>query len=188
MSRLVHAASAGNWPITFSSAPVPIASGEPGTALAAAGKDTGSTDSEGYAARLAKYIPAEIVAAYLAIDQLFAPTKAAAAAIATSGTITSYIDSHSQPVAIAIFAVLLLATPLYIWSQAEKNQPWGVHAIICTIAFAIWAYSTHGDLLAGDKFYDARVAGVLIALFTLAAGTVVPTASSPSVVAKPAHA
>jgi hypothetical protein len=77
MSRLVRGDVNIDAPLRFGISPVrvPIASAAP-----AVEGDATRTDTDNYSTRIVKYIPAEVVAFYLAADKLFVKAPAAAGA------------------------------------------------------------------------------------------------------------
>jgi len=178
MSRLVRAEADAGGLVSFGGGPVSVAVGSPGAPNVAGA--SGTTQVDNYAARMVKYIPAEVIAFFLAADKLFAPTFGTAAPSSgspVSGTplVTGFINSHGLYLATAIFFVALLATPLYMWKQSEKNQPWSVNAFMSTVAFVIWSYATQGAVFYGNGLYDARIGSLLILVYTLLSGFVIPS-------------
>src|SRR6516165_3071200 len=176
MSRLVRAAVNDKGFVSFSASPVNIVpanhdlSAHPPLEAGAA-----VTEVDNYAARIVKYVPAEVIAFYLAADKLFAPVVNLARPDRTDHVlVTDFINTHGQIFAAIIFALALVATPLYIWRQAEPNQPWAVNGIMATMAFIIWAYAVQGGIFSGNGLYDPRLASFTILVFTLLSGFVVP--------------
>jgi len=117
-----------------------------------------------YLDRVAKYIPAETLTAYVAIQ--------------------SFVE---RPEAgppfwwIIVFLILLIGTPLYIRLRRKEGQVWKLHALIGTLGFLIWSYALHDN----DKFspwgdgilnipHDAIFAGVLLIIFPFITGLFIP--------------
>ena len=119
----------------------------------------GGPPPDNYAARIVKYVPADIVAAWLALVALLSPGG------------TAY-----RGLLWALFAVLMLLTP--IWTvrvtRQEGRGPARIQAAVTTAAFAVWVFAT-GAPFAWLDFYDPAYGGVLIILFTLATGLITPT-------------
>jgi hypothetical protein len=180
MSRLVRPDVNAQSHVVFRASPVAIVPGEAGAPAApsvTADVPTSTTAVDNYATRIVKYIPAEVIAFYLAADKLFAPSRVSGAAAqpAANGDanfMSLFISAHSNQIAAGIFVAALIATPLYLWKQAEQDQPWLVNVLVSTIAFAIWAYATQGAVFA--PVYDARIASLAILSFTLLSGFIVP--------------
>lgn len=79
---------------------------------------------EGYAERVAKYIPGEVVATYLAMIGIL-----------------KTVDPKDEDRVLAgwiVFGLCLVLTPCYFYMLAQKGKPKVLHIIISTIAFAIW--------------------------------------------------
>jgi hypothetical protein len=162
MSRLVRADANATGLVSFRGGPVNVVLGSPGAPRVAGAKETTQVDN--YAARIAKYVPAEVIAFYVAADKLFVPASSSAPSgspVVGISPITSFIDTHGVYFAAGIFFFALLATPLYILQQSEKGQPWSVHATMSSIAFVIWSYATQGALFQVSGLYDARLGSLL---------------------------
>ncbi len=121
------------------------------------------TKADDYKDRLVKYIPVESVALYTFTDKLVA----------------SYYQSQPADalltfLAWALFLVALVGTPLYLRRQRLPGQPWGVHATLSTIAFALWAYTVNGTLFSINHWYHTLIAALLAPIFTFAAALIEP--------------
>jgi hypothetical protein len=114
-------------------------------------KPAGTQDYDGYLSKLAKYIPAEITAAFVAIDGILKNVVALA-----------------QVWYWLIFGVLIACTPVYLYAAAlmEKRTPDKPQLIISPFAFIIWVFALGGPFvfLAG---YQQAVGGVFLILATL---------------------
>jgi len=121
-----------------------------------------ASDGDGYAARVAKYVPGEVVAAYVAILAVLDPAAGAG------------VDRTLCRVA---FLVLLAATPLYLWRLGRPgDRAPAVQLVVSTAAFAVWAYALRGLTCAFPAVpYDGRVASVALVLFTVVSGVARPT-------------
>jgi predicted MFS family arabinose efflux permease len=133
-----------------------------------------TTTSEGdeYLERVAKYVPVEVVAAYLATNRLF-PTS-------DTGTVG---DLPYWEWAVAVFAVCWVVTPIYIWRLSTKGEDWKAHAAVSSAAFPIWAFAIGGLLFEHFKFGPPFLPSILLILFSLLAGLVEPR--SPERLASP---
>ena len=107
--------------------------------------------SDDYASKLIKYIPAEIVAAYVTIQGILE-------AAMREGWI------HW-----AVFFVLLVLTPLYIWRvTTEPGKPVAVwQIVISTVSFLIWVFALGGPFEAAE-WYDKIYGALILPIFTLA--------------------
>ena len=118
-----------------------------------------------YGAKIAKYVPAEVVAFYIGVDKIVT-------GLPNSGsfTITPLIQFIVSAV---LFGLAWAGTPLYLAKQAEPGQDWVAHVTISTVAFPIWAYAVQGTVFTNPVYtgiYNAGIAGILVAVFTFASG------------------
>ena len=119
----------------------------PPAEAAAPARDTGG----GYLEKIAKLIPSEIIAAYLAMIGFVPLIK---------------IVGNRQVIVWGIFGLCLILTPLYLNRLADKGQPKINHLVLSTIAFIVWAYVTTGSTLVPD-YYDAALGSILLIGFSL---------------------
>jgi hypothetical protein len=150
---------------------------------------------DGFADRIAKYIPGEVIAGYMAIDRslvpsadMFKKTRTELAAKLTEGAVVPEPTAMSpklqlllhdnMPVIVLIMCLIL--TPLYIRQVAIKSgpgTPWVTHAVVATLAFFVWAYAIQGSAFAVSPFgnlYYGGLAAALVAFFTLVSGLFSP--------------
>jgi hypothetical protein len=99
------------------------------------------------ASSVLKFIPTEIVAAYLAIQNLI---------IGISGSI-------AQITTLVVSAILFVLTPLYLVSvQGVKNV---AQIIVTTLSFVVWLY-TLGGPFKDYGIYDPSIAAIVLILWT----------------------
>ena len=112
-----------------------------------------------YAERTAKYIPGEVLAAYVSVNSILGSVDP-----------TDYLR---VPVSWSVFGLCLALTPLYLRLLAVRRRPPWTHMIVSTVAFAVWAYALGGPfVLAG--IHKAWFGSVLLISFTLIAGLIDP--------------
>lgn len=109
-----------------------------------------------YLERVAKYVPAEVVAAYLAGNGIAADSSQAKWLLPT------------------IFAACAIATPFYITSFCRTRMERLVNSCMATIAFFVWAYATGGGLFKYLELYNGPAASVALIIFSLLSGIVEP--------------
>jgi hypothetical protein len=118
----------------------------------------------GYAERVVKYIPAEVVAVYTAVRGLLP-------------------SPESEPsvvyVAWIVFALFLIATPVYLWRVNTSSREPGWQIAIASAAFVVWAYSLGGQPFVQGGLYRSYIGGILLVLFTFGAAFYRPTVSPP---------
>lgn len=114
--------------------------------------DSKATDS--YFEKLLKYIPADIVAGYVAI----------------AGILTEH---NNQPLWLtwSVFGILLALTPLYVCYK--KTEPPGFswsktfHWVTSCIAFTAWVFALGGPFAATFSWYQPYLGSVVLILTTL---------------------
>ena len=117
---------------------------------------------DNYLARLVKYIPAEIVAAYTAM-------RAIALGDSSGQIPLPEIVGASPRLFLLIFVGCLVLTPLYQYQimRDDKLPPPTYQIAVSTLAFIVWVFA-FGDIFSywlAD--YDSRLAGILLIFFTL---------------------
>lgn len=128
------------------------------------GGDKGEKTQE-YLERVAKYVPAEVIAAYLALLP-----------VVLSATDP---DTTRRTIWLAvIFGLGVVFTPLYLWRFPGASSVKWFHFVVSTTAFVIWVYSIRGGLFDDVGGYDTVGAAVSLAAFTLLSGLLAPTGGS----------
>lgn len=121
----------------------------PNQPRAVSGEEEGK--AKGYLEKVAKLIPSEVIAGYLAMFG-FVP-------------LIQKPETHTM-VFWGIFILCQILTPIYLNSQAEEGKPKRVHLIVSSIAFTVWAYVTTGKTLVPD-YHDAAFASIILIAFSL---------------------
>jgi len=134
--------------------------------LAAGGVPT----ADSYNDRLIKYIPAESIALYAFTDHLLTSYYGIDAAGKTKVAGDWLLTFGPW----GLFLLGLIGTPIYLYSRRLNGQPWGLHATLGTIAFAVWAYMLGGSLFVLHHWYHVLLAGLLAPIFTFVAGLFEP--------------
>lgn len=115
--------------------------------------------ADDYAGRVAKYIPAEIVVAYLSINNLIAANS---------------MDPIAVPTGYWVIVICWLLVPAYLWTMGLKGQSSkreiAVSALVGIVAFPIWVYALGGISIEHWPGHNLLVAGILLPLFTLVVG------------------
>jgi hypothetical protein len=107
---------------------------------------------DSYFTKILKYIPAEIISGYVAIDAIFK-------SIANVSTVFQWI----------IVGAMTVLTALYIWRLTnEPQKPVAVsQIIISTIAFVVWVFALGGPFAKMDWF-QYYYGAILLVMYTLA--------------------
>lgn len=113
-------------------------------------KEGGKID--GYFDKLLKYIPTEIVGAWIAL----------------TGLIKGASDLPVNAVLWVLLVILTGLTAVYILKQtAESNQPPAIkQTIISTVAFIVWVFAL-GEPFASLEFYRPVYGSILLILYNL---------------------
>jgi hypothetical protein len=132
-----------------------------GTARDASGGAAPTQDD--YLGRLAKYIPAEIVALYAAMVAAAPPT-----------------DPHYATILWIIFALNAVLVPIYMWIVTSrdpgKDALW-TQVILATLAFPVWAFALGGPFKQ-LSWYEGWMASMLLMFVTVVFGLAQPKPGS----------
>jgi hypothetical protein len=125
---------------------------------------TGATgNDDDYPSRVAKYIPGEVVGAYLAILKVLESVVPEAPGANIVGIVAW----------VAFFICLFVGVPGYLRAIAQRGDPWLYQAVISMGAFVFWAYALGGPFqMAG--IYVPWLSSILLILYTLVAGIFQP--------------
>jgi hypothetical protein len=118
----------------------------------------GGADVDRYLDRVVKYVPADIVAAWLTVIALLPA-------------------SPSRPPAVlwVVLATMVALTPVWIVRVTRRpaDGPAWTQALVSTAAFVVWVFAT-GRPFSDLSFYDPAYGGLALILFTLLSGVIVP--------------
>ncbi|MER8433418.1 hypothetical protein [Mesorhizobium caraganae] len=192
MGRIVRSAE----PVSRSN---PTLEGIPGAApldVDDGDQDAGSKGGDGYLDRVAKYVPAEVVAFFIFVNSILdnaaeePVAKALSDAVAAEskgipGDIPGAVRAAIYKIEMAgisvwtiSWAVLFIAlamTPIYLKSvsdAADNAEAPGANIVMSMLAFPFWAYAV--DALALRPWHDGALASIMLATFTLISGAVRP--------------
>lgn len=120
-----------------------------------------------FLARVAKYVPAEIVGVYLFLQ----------------GGIVAIADPTIRVVVFGLVTLgLAIFVPFYLNTTATREQrklrlaekpKWRTQAIVSVVAFVIWVYAVGAAGVLGVA-YQPIVASIVLAFFSLAVGKIIP--------------
>lgn len=136
-------------------------------------QSAGNDRVDSYAARVVKFIPADVVAAWIALTALL-PAPGPASRPAGAGPSAGQTDIPIQ-VHWIVFAAVLVLTPLWTWRVTRESDrpPAWTQATMATAAFAVWVFATGGPF-EHYAFYNPAYGGIALILFTLASGLLDP--------------
>lgn len=118
----------------------------------------GDDGTDGYSSKIVKFVPADIIAAWLGVSALLS-------AGAGGRTVLMWI----------VFGVLLVLTPLWVLrtTRVPPKPPAWSQAAMSTIAFAVWVFAAGGPF-AASGLHDPVIGGIVLILFTLVSALVDP--------------
>jgi hypothetical protein len=120
----------------------------------------GAKDIKDYLDRVARYVPAEILAAYLTLLPI------------VLGTTKTEPKLRTGLLAIILFGLGLINFP-YISRMAKPGEPKLKQMIVSAVAFLAWTYSI-GGFWTNLGLYHEAVAAILIVFVSLGSGLVIP--------------
>ena len=154
--------------------------------------ETDSKDGDGYLDRVAKYVPAEVVAFFIFVNSILVNAVEKPAAKALTDAVAA--DSKDIPgqvraaiykiemagisvwtISWAVLFIALAMTPVYLKSvsdAADNAEAPGANIVMSMLAFPFWAYAV--DALAFRPWHDGALASIMLATFTLISGAVRP--------------
>ena len=179
-----------------------VSRGRPGLEAAAGANDdeggqngqgeTDAKDGDGYLDRVAKYVPAEVVAFFIFVNSILVNAVEKPAAKALTDAVAA--DSNDIPgqvraaiykiemagisvwtISWAVLFIALAMTPVYLKSvsdAADNAEAPGANIVMSMLAFPFWAYAV--DALAFRPWHDGALASIMLATFTLISGAVRP--------------
>ena len=128
---------------------------------------TGADQAREYLERVSKYVPAEIIAAYTAIN----------------GGVITLPESFKYWFLLGNLIICKIFTPIYFALLAKPEEPKRTQQVVSLIAFFIWAYSiSNDDTIFGKGYWNVYYAGIataIIIIFSLISGAIVPKTSTP---------
>jgi hypothetical protein len=137
------------------------------TSSAQSNKTGESIDS--FAAKVVKYIPADVVAAWITVNSLIKPAS-------TNAT----TDQTDYPVLFGVFFVFVVITALWTWrTTKEPDMPVAkTQILISIVSFVVWVLAIGGPF----QYFQAVSArpylgGIVLIIWTLVAGLIAPTES-----------
>ena len=127
--------------------------------------------ADNYLERIAKYVPAEVLAFFIFINAILEQ------AVKSAGKGAAMAGLPVTTVAQGALVVGLVLTPLFVWYVREEGNAWVTNAVVSTFAFPFWAFVL--GAVAFDGFWDGNLAAILLATFTVVSGLIAPRAPKP---------
>jgi len=133
---------------------------------AAAEPQRASRDEDDYLMRLAKYVPAEVLAFSVFINALLDQ------AIRTGGAGATMAGIPVTTIALGALIAGTLLSPFFVWYVHGERDAWITNACVSCIAFPFWSYALGAVAFSG--FRDGNLAAILLASFTVLSGLIKP--------------
>jgi hypothetical protein len=122
--------------------------------------------ADGYLERIAKYIPAEVLAFSVFINAMLDQSLRAGGKDAMMG---------GMPVATIATATLIagtILTPFFMWYVRRPGDAWGTNAFVSTLVFPFWSYALGSAAFSG--YWDGNLAAILVASVSVISGLISP--------------
>jgi hypothetical protein len=127
--------------------------------------------ADNYLERVAKYVPAEVIAFFIFINAILEQS------LKTGGKGAMMAGFPVVTFATGALIAGMVLTPLFIWYVREEGDAWLTNAFVSTLAFPFWAYAI--GAVAFAEYRDGNLAAMLLATFTVVSGLIAPRARRP---------
>ncbi|HUI97335.1 MAG TPA: hypothetical protein VLX44_16380 [Xanthobacteraceae bacterium] len=123
-------------------------------------------DQDDYLLRLAKYVPAEVLAFSILINAILDQ------ALRNGGKAASMAGMPVTVIAVVALIIGTVMAPFFVWYVHEKGDAWVTNACVSFAAFPFWSYAM--GAVAFADYRDGNLAAILLASFTVASGLIKP--------------
>jgi hypothetical protein len=137
-------------------------------------RDSASTsiEQDDYLLRLAKYVPAEVLAFSILINAILDQ------ALRNGGPDAMMAGVPVMTIAIAALILGTIMSPVFAWYVHQDGDAWVTHAWVSFFAFPFWSYAL--GAVAFTDYRDGNLAAILLASFTALSGLVRPSPLAPA--------
>jgi hypothetical protein len=135
-----------------------------------------ATAPDNYLERIAKYVPAEVLAFSIFINAILDQ------AMRSGGTAPMMVGIPVISIAIVALIAGMLAAPFFVWYVHEEGDAWVTNAVVSFFAFPFWSYALGAVAFTGYR--DGNLAAILLATFTVVSGLIKPWVPKPRQVAE----
>src|SRR5579871_765457 len=125
-----------------------------------------------YLMRLAKYVPAEVLAFSILINAILDQ------ALRNGGQTAVMAGIPVTTIAVAALVIGTLMAPFYVWYVHEKGDAWITNAFVSFLAFPFWSYAL--GAVAFTDYRDGNLAAILLASFSVISGLIKPLSFEPA--------
>ncbi len=153
----------------------PATRAAPREAGAAGGESAPSKwiEQDDYLLRLAKYVPAEVLAFSVVINAILDQ------ALHNGGSGAAMAGIPVMTIAIAALVLGTLMSPFFVWYVHQDGDAWLTNACVSFVAFPFWSYAL--GAVAFTDIRDGNLAAILLASFTVISGLIKPLAIEPAI-------
>jgi hypothetical protein len=123
-------------------------------------------EQDDYLLRLAKYVPAEVLAFSILINAILDQ------ALRNGGTAAAMAGIPVMTIAVAALVLGTLMSPFFVWYVHEKGDAWVTNACVSLVAFPFWSYAL--GAVAFTDIRDGNLAAILLASFSVMSGLIKP--------------
>ena len=136
-------------------------------------------EQDDYLLRLAKYVPAEVLAFSILINAILDQ------ALRNGGSGAAMAGIPVMTIAIAALVLGTVMSPFFVWYVHEKGDAWLTNACVSFVAFPFWSYAL--GAVAFTDIRDGNLAAILLASFTVISGLIKPMSFEPALVQEAAE-
>jgi hypothetical protein len=122
--------------------------------------------ADGYLERVAKYVPAEVLAFSVFINAMLDQ------ALKAGGSTALMAGMPVSTIATAVLIAGTVLTPFFMWYMRKPGDAWVTNSFVSTLLFPIWAYALGSVAFAG--YWDGNLAAILLASATVVSGLFTP--------------
>jgi len=122
--------------------------------------------ADSYLERVAKYVPAEVLAFSVFINAILDQSLKA------GGKTAMMAGMPVSTIATAVVIAGTVLTPFFMWYMRRPGDAWGTNAFVSTLLFPVWSYALGSVAFAG--YWDGNLAAILLASATVVSGLFAP--------------
>ena len=122
--------------------------------------------ADGYLERIAKYVPAEVLAFSVFINAILDQ------ALKSGGKSAMMAGMPVSTIATALLMAGTVLTPFFMWYMRRPGDAWATNAFVSALLFPVWSYALGHVAFAG--YWDGNLAAILLAFASVVSGLFAP--------------
>ena len=122
--------------------------------------------ADGYLERIAKYVPAEILAFSVFVNAMLDQSLRA------GGNTAMMAGMPVSTIATSVVIAGTVLTPFFMWYVRQPGDAWVTNAFVSTLLFPVWAYALGS--VAFNGYWDGNLAAIFLASATVVSGLFSP--------------